>query len=90
MLESKVLFGQMGPPAILGGYPLSHLNSMKKSIGVIDYGLHVLKALMAQLTELIEARPAALQAARLRAGYSGATQWRGHATLMLPPAQGGV
>jgi hypothetical protein len=55
MLESKVLFGQMGPPAILGGYPLSHLNSMKKSIGVIDYGLHVLKALMAQLTELIEA-----------------------------------
>ena len=55
MLESKVLFGQMGPPAILGGYPLSHLNSMKKSIGGIDYGLHVLKALMAQLTELIEA-----------------------------------
>ena len=55
LLESRVLYGQMGPPAILGGVPLSHLNSMKKSIGGIDFGLHVLKALMAQLTDLIEA-----------------------------------
>ncbi len=55
LLESRVLYGQMGPPAILGGVPLLHLSSMKKTMGGIDFGLHVLKALMAQLSDLIEA-----------------------------------